>query len=68
VTVRRFRVLLISSEGDAMDGFYQHLAEELPDESAEIDVRDGRDRTRVLRARVTRIDEDNVLPIAAVAL
>jgi hypothetical protein len=66
--LRRFRVLLLNAEGDAIDGHYEYVAAVLPEKGAEIDVRDGRNRSRVLRARVNHVDQGTVPPIAAVAL
>jgi hypothetical protein len=63
---RRWRVLLMLVDGFTADGYYEHVADELPDEGAIIDVRDTQAPDQVIRARVRHVDERNPLPIAAV--
>ena len=64
--VKRWRVLLVLDASSTADGYYEHVAEDLPEVGAIIDVRDTRDHGQVIRARVQHVDRGNSLPIAAV--
>jgi hypothetical protein len=65
--VQRWRVLLITRSGDAAEGHFDLVSQELPDAGEIIQVRNRRDReSRTIRARVQLVDPANPLPIAAV--
>ncbi len=67
--MQRWRVLLINGDGGAVDGHFDHVGGDLPPVGEVIDVRNRRDRgSAVIRARVSRVDPGNPLPIAAVQL
>ena len=55
-------------DGFAADGFYEHVAEELPAEGVIIDVRETKRDGQVVRARVRQVDAASSLPIAAVEI
>jgi hypothetical protein len=61
---RTFNVSLVSSSSYRMGG-YEYRSEELPQPDDIIDVEDTSDRSRVIRARVTRVDAASNPKIAA---
>ena len=65
---KRYRVLLVSRDGFYVPGHHEYVGPDLPAVNATIEVQATEQRTRTLRARVTRIEPRHPLPIAAVEL
>jgi hypothetical protein len=61
----RFRVLLVSQDGDPVDGYWTLNTTELPNIGAVVYVTEIGNGGRTVRARVGKIELDQSLPIVA---